>query len=383
MKRIFNGRYERLPQVSTLNAITIFLGYNGGWQEFKTKKLYDEVIVPHSKEAEEIPLEPAQSSKNKAYIFRSVGAIGVLLILFFVFFNSKNSTNKLHEDFEIAFSTKKIVKKGVPNTVVFNYNIDDVPGDSFFIQQTWDVNRRVKISKNKYTLTDIYFEPGHHKAKLIANGRILRETPIEITTEGWLSYAKDSFFEHDPIYIKSEKFINNGLLGLSSEKVIQSGIDFNKDQLYFYSFCPGTFKINSDDLKLRARVRVGEIKNSLCPWVITELICENSFLFFTNTRPGCSSDINAMFGGEFIDGKTNDLSSFSCDVMQWQDIELTIKNKVAVISINGNPIYKKAYQNSSGMVSGVGFVSNGLSEVDFVELQDGNGKVVYRDDFND
>ncbi|MEI9809516.1 MAG: hypothetical protein WDO16_17520 [Bacteroidota bacterium] len=40
--------------------------------------------------------------------------------------------------------------------------------DSFFIQQSWDKNRRVKIDKHSHTLTDIYYEPGYHIAKLIA-----------------------------------------------------------------------------------------------------------------------------------------------------------------------------------------------------------------------
>ncbi len=37
IKRIFNGEFQRLPQVSTLNALAIFIGYSG-WQDFKTKK---------------------------------------------------------------------------------------------------------------------------------------------------------------------------------------------------------------------------------------------------------------------------------------------------------------------------------------------------------
>src|SRR5688500_4363616 len=37
LKRIFNEKYERLPQTSTLDAITLFIGYSG-WLDFKTKK---------------------------------------------------------------------------------------------------------------------------------------------------------------------------------------------------------------------------------------------------------------------------------------------------------------------------------------------------------
>src|SRR5580698_7809586 len=37
IKRILNGQYNRLPQVATLNALSVYLGY-ADWQAFKAAK---------------------------------------------------------------------------------------------------------------------------------------------------------------------------------------------------------------------------------------------------------------------------------------------------------------------------------------------------------
>src|SRR6478752_1125478 len=38
LKRVFIEKFERLPQMATLDALTKFLGYSG-WQDFKTRKI--------------------------------------------------------------------------------------------------------------------------------------------------------------------------------------------------------------------------------------------------------------------------------------------------------------------------------------------------------
>src|SRR5690349_10300300 len=38
LKRVFIEKFERLPQIATLDALTKFLGYSG-WQDFKSRKV--------------------------------------------------------------------------------------------------------------------------------------------------------------------------------------------------------------------------------------------------------------------------------------------------------------------------------------------------------
>jgi hypothetical protein len=69
------------------------------------------------------------------------------------------------------------------------------------------------------------------------------------------------------------------------------------------------------------------------------------------------------------------------DVKEWQDIEITIKNKNVVITINGKQVLSTQYGESSGMITGLGFISNGLPEVDFVNLNKLDGTLIYHNDF--
>jgi len=104
-------------------------------------------------------------------------------------------------------------------------------------------------------------------------------------------------------------------------------------------------------------------------------------MYFKSMPRGCASETDAQFGENVLKGKKADLSALCYDVSGWAVIEMTVKNKVATIFINNQPVYSAAYNNSSGLVTGLGFISNGLCEVDFAELKGLDGKVVYQNDF--
>ncbi len=104
------------------------------------------------------------------------------------------------------FSMNKTTRNDLPNTVVFNYNIDDVNADSFFIQQSWDKDRRVRIDKKNHTLTDIYYEPGYHVAKLIANDSVIRTIDVSIPTDKWFYYARERKPASIPEYVSCAGF---------------------------------------------------------------------------------------------------------------------------------------------------------------------------------
>jgi hypothetical protein len=105
-------------------------------------------------------------------------------------------------------------------------------------------------------------------------------------------------------------------------------------------------------------------------------------MYFRSLPKGCASEANAQFGDNFLDGRKIDLSSLCYDLTQWINIEFVVKNKVATINFNNEPVFSAAYNSSSGLTTGLGFISNGLCEVDFTELKGFDGKVVYENDFN-
>jgi hypothetical protein len=116
--------------------------------------------------------------------------------------------------------------------------------------------------------------------------------------------------------------------------------------------------------------------------IMYEVYGQSNALFFFTTLPGCTGNINTNVGEHFMSGKTTDLSGFGCDIRQWQDIEVIVKNKEARFYINQKEIFSKSFTKSPGAVTGVAFSSNGLYEIDNIELKGLDGKVVYENDFN-
>jgi hypothetical protein len=88
-----------------------------------------------------------------------------------------------------------------------------------------------------------------------------------------------------------------------------------------------------------------------------------------------------QFGENFLSGKTNDLSTVASDVKEWQDVVITVNNRKAKIRMNDREVFSAQYDQSSGFITGFGFISNGLPEVDFVSLQTLDGKMIYSNDF--
>ncbi|HEY3404439.1 MAG TPA: hypothetical protein VGK59_13715 [Ohtaekwangia sp.] len=380
MKRLLNGQFAKLPQVATLNAITTFLDYQH-WQDFKVKHSSSLTNGIPSPEVVAAPAAEVRVSK----FFRKQNLIwtGVVLLVASGVWLTLNSFNKKtpgNSD-QAQFSVHKATHNEMPNTVVFNYNVDNVDADSFFIQQSWDRNRRVRVYKNNYTLTDIYYEPGYHTAKLYANDEVIKTEDVSIPTDRWFLYAKDNMFAK-PEYIKACCLVKNGLFGLELEDFVDNQVDITKEKEYIYTYFPSKIEVSSDNYILKARVRMREVRNNQCPHIMFEVFTQKYFMFFRTTTKGCSAESFLQFGENFIGGQNTDLTPLGYDVREWKDVEVVVKDKKVTISLNGNIAFSTAYENSAGLLTGLGFISNGLIEIDHVELKGLDGKVVYTNDFS-
>jgi hypothetical protein len=376
IKRLLNGEFSRMPQTATLNAISTYLGYKN-WQEYKTSLLLPLTPTP----------EPAVSTGVRRkwafpvhWKWAALLFITIAIIVFFSFINLSTTRARGYE--KAQFSAKKTTENAIPNTVIFTYNIDDVNADSFFIQQSWDKRKKVRIYKKHYTLTDIYFEPGYHTAKLIADDSVIKTMDVSIPTDRWFLYAKDVHFKDAPQYIKTKYRHKDGIFSLSKTDLDSNDIDTNEEKNFIYTYFPSSMNVNSDNFSLKARVRVIAVRNNQCPYIMYEVFCQRRFMFFKSMPPGCASEITAQFGNTYHKGKEEDLSPLCYDINKWKDIELTVKNRRVTILFDNKPVYSSAYTAPSGAITGLGFISNGLCEIDFTELKGLDGKIVYADDFN-
>jgi hypothetical protein len=378
IKRLLNGQFNQLPQAATLNAIATYIGYDS-WQDFRIKKF--EMMNGMGELKPQPPVPPIKSKKRRTYynvIIPGIAAVLFLVIASYSYFSKPDVINER----DISFSFKKITSTDIPNTVVFTYDVSKVNGDSFFIQQSWDRDRRVKIEKNNHTRTDTYYEPGYHNAKLIVNNTVVKTIEVSIPTNGWFFYMKPELFRGLPTYIHPAAPIANGVLSLQPEDIINSKIDPQQENFYSYTFFPEKFNLDSDNFKFKVRIRFKELKNVMCPMIMYEVCAQSNAVVFFTTLPGCTGNITTNVGEQFISGKTTDLSGFGCDVRQWHDVEVVVKNKEARFHIDDKEIFSKSFTKSAGAVTGLTFSSNGLYEIDYIGLKGLDGKVVYENDFN-
>lgn len=376
IKRLLNGDFNRLPQTATLNAISTYLGFKN-WQAYKTSLNGNGSLSNINKVTEVREKLAPKLQQTWKWI---AGLVIVLTIFFFIRFN-KLFSNSIKNYEKAQFEANKTTKSAIPNTVIFSYNIDDIEADSFFIQQSWDKNRRVRIYKNNYILTDIYYEPGYHTAKLMANDSIIRTVFVSIPTDSWFLYICDIAHKNDPQYIKNNTAFKNGFLGLNKSDLEQNQIKNDEERAFFYTYFPSSITENSDNYHFKARAKMKEVRNNHCPYIMYEIFTQKHFNFIKSYNDGCASEAQAGFGENFMKGRNVDLSPICSNVFQWTDLEIIVKNKHVEIFVNEKKVFSANYHDSSGLITGLGFISNGLCDVDFVELKTLEGKVIYQNNF--
>jgi hypothetical protein len=408
IKRLFNGQFARLPQVATLNAIALSAGYKN-WQDFIQAKASRPPALAQNKHNPGAVFQPLSSSKqgpdanpeqnkqdpdperytaslkqtsdrsgqnpkprpNPRVLIAAAALILIPLATLVILLSHK--AGSVHTD-KAHFSVTKTTGNDIPNTVIFKYNVDSVQADSFFIQQSWDRNRRVQIFKHNYILTDLYYEPGYHTAKLIADNKIIRTLPVSIPTDRWLFYAIENKQGGRPKYITHP---DTGMLKLSTGEIVAGNIDPQKDNVYCTTWFPSNIRYSSDNFTLKCRVRVKPVNNESCPQLMCEIYCQNYFMYFRSTLKGCTGVSTAQFGEIELNGRSNDLSGLAADLREWQDLEFTVRDKKVNIAIGGRQTFTTAYTRSAGLITGLGFISNGISEVQFVNFNTADGKTIY------
>src|SRR6185369_11368489 len=133
----------------------------------------------------------------------------------------------------VTFTGNKTVSQGVPSTIVFNYDLRNVVADSFFFQQAWNNMEKVRIDPQEHYYSNIYYYPGFHKAKLIANDSIIKRFRVHITTNGWLPLVRYAITDDRPIYIKKNP-ISSGALHIARNDLKSSNVNMDKDFILSY-----------------------------------------------------------------------------------------------------------------------------------------------------
>lgn len=104
-------------------------------------------------------------------------------------------------------------------------------------------------------------------------------------------------------------------------------------------------------------------------------------MIMRSTTEGCAHESLLQFGEQVMRGNDTDLLPISFDVHDWTDIEIIVRDKVATVKLNEKEVFSTRFVTDTKYLAGLGYISNGLCEVDRVELTGLDGEVMYESEF--
>lgn len=364
LKRLWRDDYQQIPHPSTLNALASLIDFQD-WYSFK--------------EAQVI-------AWKKSYWWRKPSAkaimAGVTMIIFLFliiqgFRSLENDGPIIHG--EVHFSVDKTLTQGVPNTVLFEYDVSNVEADSFFLQQSWNKLQKDPIDPTDGFMSSVYYTPGFHRAKLLADDSIIAQSRVHVTTAGWVAYMRHDFNTKIPEYLNT--FFRDGYVTIDEKDLANKKLDLNKDWIYTLTNVNKFNDVSSNDFELVVRVRSQISEDKVCPWLELRMILEEHIFYVPLITKGCVANARIKVGEEVKYGNSTDLSNFGVHLDEWQVLTLKIENKQATIFLAEDKVYEDSFERDFGLIRGLSFRSSSPMEVDFVTLKNKNGETAYNDLF--
>jgi len=365
LKRLWKNKFKQSPQSATLNALAAMLDFKD-WQEFKQA---NQQIVKHD------------SHKNSRVLTGIILIVAVLLAWFFyIKLKNDDKPKKPEINGPVYFTAEKTVTSGIPNTVIFKFDVSNVKADSFFIQQTWNDFNRVRIDPTGKVFSSIYYESGYHRARLIANDTEIAMQPIHILSNGWEPHIYYNENDLIPIDFKNETFIEGGEFHLKRSLLEKQHVDFSKN---FFSRISNSqeFNVSSDNFGVVTRIKVDSMQYSLCPWLNFIIVTEKNIFRVSLNKKGCESNASYKLGEIVRNGGDNDLSALGCNIFDWQEVSILVKGKKAEIGINGKVAFNEVFKEDFGKVKGLIYLFDGTGSIDYVKLSGADGQIVFEDNF--
>lgn len=382
LKRLWRETSEQNPHPSTLNALVSILGYKD-WLDFKVqnapKREPTKAEVTGAYIADDVTKSASEPAKKINPVLLG-GLVVVLLIVVLVALSVPSQDTETTSDaMDVHFSVSNTVSTGVPNTVIFNYDVQAVQADTFFIQRDWNPNNIDVIDPSSSYFTSIYYLPGFHRARLLADDSVLRTEEVFIRTDGWLPAAMYSF-EAPPVYLEADSS-QGGMLSIREDNLFENQVDMDRLGGIFL-FNIGDFgDLDGHNFKSETRFRLRELATLPCPGMQFTIHTEANIYYVQLAPMGCVGDVDLFIGGTFISGGNNDLSAFGTDVTDWQELSLTVEDKHATVFLNGDNIYELDFEQDFGSVVGVDYRFMGLGDVDYLRLSRIDDTTVYEENF--
>jgi hypothetical protein len=421
LKRVWGKvRYDSLPNRHTLNTLVQFLGYES-WRDFSAA--HSSVAAPARPDSTQPAIthtdtgssqpntghpDTDQSHPNTnaghpdtGHPYASSGhpdtgspklihpnsrpwarsrsvwiAAPLLLVLLVLVLLRGQQPGPQSQDY--AFSSKKVVTSGVPNSVIFDYEASRSPDDSVVIQQSWDTNLRAKVPKTGHQHTSVYYYPDFYHATLQVQNKVVKSHNLLIASNGWLPLIAQSPV---PVYFKKEEVMKDGKMSLPVSMILGKNVLMQPQQpTVLFSNVRDFGDIYSDHFVFETSLKNDYSEGSAaCQLSKVYLLCEGTAIWVPLCAKGCVSTIDLYFTYFYTSGKREDLSAFGVDFNNFVKLRIESDSGRAKILINDRLAYTVPQHIIRSKIIGIDFQFQGTGSVDYVSLS--NDKVHYRDDF--
>ena len=370
--------YNATPHPSTLNAVARFLGFNN-WRAFKQEFS----APPPAPEPPEQILKPTPTptpnSKRRWLAFLLPGLLVLLFLIMAISGKKEGQAAPLPADIQkkVTFNTRAVAD-GIPNTVVFNYDLTDVPGKTFEIQQSWDQRKRFDINPKEKEATSTYYYPGYYRAKLVVDDQIIKEHDLFVPSNGWMAAIETGVI---PRYILPEEWQQTPFLSVYDEVVEDiHGLDEIPYLAYYLVEDFGLLK--STGFRLQTRLRhTFQDGNTPCRYAFLIINCTHGFMRIPLSAAGCVGELKAYFNGLTFDGRKTDLSGLAHHEEGWQEIEMKMEEQLFTVKINQQEVLAGKLPADAGRIVGFRYKFEGAGELDQLMVWDHQNQMVVDEKF--
>lgn len=374
LKRIWRGDGQGQPHPATLNALAKFVGYRN-WLAFRQNHT---ASLPHEGKVGK-GITVRTGSRNVR-----LGLMALLLLVFAGFLFLLRSPGSIDNvTSEVVFSGKKVAAEGLPNTVVFDYDLGGAGASRAAIQPTLVCEGRWQISKSHGQHAAVYYKPGLHVASLLLDEKVVRNQSFHIKTDGWLGVVSYGDSEEMPIYIPAKEIQKDGRLYASTRLLKSFRVDTSRTDYAVGFYNVRDFgNLDGGAFTLETKVKNGLAEGGLtCQYVNIMIMCNRGNFNIPLSAFGCVGNLDLELPQRTISGRENDLSGFGCDLSDWNAVCMSVAHGQVQITLNNKRIFGAALDLEPGKIKGMLFQFAGSGAVDFVALYDNRHHLAFVDAF--
>lgn len=362
LKRLWgNLKYTSSPSTTTLNTLVLFIGFKN-WRSF---------IVNTEKDRRKKQAVGRFLRKNRVLL-----GLFVLILSTAVWLSLERSPAIWQaKNNQFAFHSKKMRHIGVPNSVIFEYNLAGLPADvPVFIQQSWDTKRQHRILPGSSFHSSLYHYPGFYLAKLVVEDEVVKEEPLLIQSGGWISMIETNT---EPLYLEPSIAQKHGVLGINESELESYDLEGKKEVPWVSYHLVKEFNgITSSGFQLETRLRNDLSRgDNICQLMEIHILFEGGAIMIPLSQPGCVSKLQFLDA----DGKIEP-SKLGINTNDWVDVDFKIQEGIGKLTVNGQHIYDVSYPYPEKQFVGLRFRFKGSGQIDQYQIT--NDQYSYGENFD-